>query len=179
MHSNLSFAGKAVGIDLFEYQRMDSKESTLRDYELLFSTFSEKFGMREIESITTDEILSFLKEKTEGNKPSTKNRLPNAPFFLFGLRFHGGFRRPSASAAADGTRADEEKPHLAIENEFGRRQRPPPNPMRIKNRIILIPSPFSIWSQVPAARTSFSSPHPGFLRRFEGRCRIFSWSPVL
>jgi len=38
----------------------------------LFTRFSDKFGEHELESITPDEILSFLTRLTEGNKQTTK-----------------------------------------------------------------------------------------------------------
>lgn len=44
----------------------------MRNYQALFSRFCSQFGDREIESLTVDEILSFLKDFTEGTKQSTK-----------------------------------------------------------------------------------------------------------
>jgi len=56
----------------FEYHKMNSKKNTLRTYELILSKFCEQYGEREVESITTETILVFLTEFTEGNKQSTK-----------------------------------------------------------------------------------------------------------
>jgi integrase len=55
-----------------DYQRMNAKKNTMRNYQSLFSRFCSQFGDREIESLTIDEILSFLKDFTEGTKQSTK-----------------------------------------------------------------------------------------------------------
>jgi integrase len=48
------------------------KKNTLRNYERLLPRFSDRFGSRHVGAITTDEILSFLTEVTEGTKQSTK-----------------------------------------------------------------------------------------------------------
>ena len=48
------------------------KKNTLKNYEFLFTRFSDEFSDRELESITPDEILSFLTRITEGNKQTTK-----------------------------------------------------------------------------------------------------------
>jgi integrase/recombinase XerD len=44
----------------------------MKNYEFLFTRFKDKFGDRELESITPDEILSFLTRFTERNKQTTK-----------------------------------------------------------------------------------------------------------
>jgi integrase/recombinase XerD len=56
----------------YDYHRMNSKKNTIRNYELVLSRFSIHFGDRELESITTEEILVFLTQFTEGVKQSTK-----------------------------------------------------------------------------------------------------------
>ncbi len=61
--------GKRLFMD---YQSLNSKKNTLRNYQLIFAKFCVDFGEREIESITTDEILTFLNHYTEGTKQSTK-----------------------------------------------------------------------------------------------------------
>ena len=48
------------------------KKNTLRNYEKLISLFCDEFGERETDSISTDEILKFLNQFTEGTKQSTK-----------------------------------------------------------------------------------------------------------
>ena len=48
------------------------KKNTLKNYEFLFTRFSDEFSDRELESITPDAILSFLTRLTEGTKQTTK-----------------------------------------------------------------------------------------------------------
>lgn len=55
-----------------DYHRMNSKKNTLRNYHHLLTEFSAQFGDRETESLTSEEILSFLGHLTEGLKQSTK-----------------------------------------------------------------------------------------------------------
>ena len=55
-----------------DYHRMNSKENTVRNYELVSSRFSDQFGDRELGSISPDEILAFLIQFTEGTKQSTR-----------------------------------------------------------------------------------------------------------
>jgi hypothetical protein len=55
-----------------DYHRMNSKENTVRNYELVSSRFSDQFGDRELGCISPDEILAFLIQLTEGTKQSTK-----------------------------------------------------------------------------------------------------------
>jgi len=55
-----------------EYHGVNSKKNTLKNYAFLFTRFSDEFGDRELESITPDEILSFLTRLTEGNKQTAK-----------------------------------------------------------------------------------------------------------
>jgi len=55
-----------------EYHRTNSRENTRRSTEFVLSRFTKKFGDREINSITSDEVLLFLTELTEGKKQTTK-----------------------------------------------------------------------------------------------------------
>jgi len=55
-----------------DYHRMNSKTNTIRNYKLILSRFCSQFGEREVESITNEEILTFLTRFTEGTKQSTK-----------------------------------------------------------------------------------------------------------
>jgi len=55
-----------------DYHRMNSKKNTLRNYVHLLTEFSAQFGDREADSLTSEEILSFLGHLTEGLKQSTK-----------------------------------------------------------------------------------------------------------
>ena len=55
----------------------------MKNYEYLFSHFSDEFSDRELESITPDEILSFLTKITDGNKQTTKrNRYSSLKAFF-------------------------------------------------------------------------------------------------
>jgi integrase len=51
---------------------MNSKENTIRNYQLVSTRFCSEFGDRELESISPDEILAFLTLLTEGTKQSTR-----------------------------------------------------------------------------------------------------------
>ena len=55
-----------------EYHRRNSKKNSIRPYEFVLSRFDSQFGDRQLGSITSDEILSFLNQVTEGTKQSTK-----------------------------------------------------------------------------------------------------------
>jgi len=48
-----------------DYHKMNSKKNTTRNQEFIFSRFQCQFSIRELESITSDEILSFLTQLTE------------------------------------------------------------------------------------------------------------------
>jgi site-specific recombinase XerD len=49
----------------------------------LFTRFNDEFGKRELESITPDEILSFLTRLTKGNNQTTKrNRYSSLKAFF-------------------------------------------------------------------------------------------------
>jgi len=51
-----------------DYHRMNSKDNTMKNYELVFRRFCDQFGDRELGSISPDEILAFLIQFTEGTK---------------------------------------------------------------------------------------------------------------
>jgi integrase len=55
-----------------DYHRINSKTNTVRNYEFVFTRFCNQFGDRELESLTNEEILTFLTQFTEGTKQSTK-----------------------------------------------------------------------------------------------------------
>ena len=64
---------------------MESKKSTAKNYEILLAIFNREFGDRELESITSDEIMVFLNRLGEGTRQATKKfryALPKA-FFNF------------------------------------------------------------------------------------------------
>jgi len=68
-----------------EYHRTNSKKNSIRPYEFVVSRFDSQFGHRELDSITSDEILSFLNQITEGTKQATKRSRYSglASFFNF------------------------------------------------------------------------------------------------
>ena len=54
------------------YQKLNSQKNTVRNYGFVLNRFQDRFGESDLESITTDDILSFLTEISEGTKQSTK-----------------------------------------------------------------------------------------------------------
>jgi integrase len=63
------------------------KKNTIKNYEFLFTRFNDEFGKRDLESITPDEILSFLTRLTEGNNQTTKrNRYSSLKAFFNYIR---------------------------------------------------------------------------------------------
>ena len=55
----------------------------MKNYEFLFTRFNDAFGPGELESITSDEILSFLTKLTDGTKQTTKrNRYSSLKAFF-------------------------------------------------------------------------------------------------
>ena len=55
-----------------QYHKINSRPNTVKNYEFLLGKFKTSFNGREIESITTEEIISFLAELAEGRKQNTK-----------------------------------------------------------------------------------------------------------
>lgn len=55
-----------------EYHRANSKEGTTRSAEFVLSRFDKLFSDREMNSVTSDEILTFLTDLTAGKKQTTK-----------------------------------------------------------------------------------------------------------
>ncbi len=68
---------------LLEYHKTNSREKTLRTYRTIVSKFSEEFGEKNLESLTLEEILSFLGKVTNGAKQQTKTNplFPSLRFF--------------------------------------------------------------------------------------------------
>ena len=54
-----------------EYHRLNSTESTQRNYSWLLTGFAQRHGNQELHSIGPDDIQNFLSETTEGKKRST------------------------------------------------------------------------------------------------------------
>jgi len=62
---------KAVQICL-DYHRNYSKPNTIRAYESILKKFDLNFGDKDLEEISSDDILSFLNKITDGRKQQTK-----------------------------------------------------------------------------------------------------------
>ena len=55
----------------------------MKNYEFIFKQFQTEFGDRKVDSITPDEILSFLTKITDGTKQTTKrNRYSSLKAFF-------------------------------------------------------------------------------------------------
>ncbi len=52
--------------NFMDFQKMNSGKNTVKNYSLFLNKFKIRFDNKEIESITSDEILSFLIENSEG-----------------------------------------------------------------------------------------------------------------
>ena len=55
-----------------DYHKQNSKKNTVNNYQAIFSGFRSQFGDREVDSITPDEILSFLTQFNGRTKQTTK-----------------------------------------------------------------------------------------------------------
>jgi len=56
-----------------EYHKSHSKDNTVKAYNMVLSNFNQEFGERDVQDITSDEVLSFLNRITEGVKQQTKH----------------------------------------------------------------------------------------------------------
>lgn len=75
-------------------------KKNINTYRYTFQKFAKQFGPREVESITTEEVLSFLTGLSDGNKPSTKkNRFGQVRCFFNFVRqtTHNSFPNPCDS----------------------------------------------------------------------------------
>jgi len=57
-----------------EYHNLHSKKNTLKSYPSILSKLTNQFGERDLNSVTPEEILSFLTAINEGTKQLTKRR---------------------------------------------------------------------------------------------------------
>jgi site-specific recombinase XerD len=55
-----------------EYHRTNSKENTIKAYEMILTKFCGQFGDRDLYDITTDDALSFLNQITAGKTKQTR-----------------------------------------------------------------------------------------------------------
>ena len=56
-----------------EFHRNNSKMNTVKYYTYVANKFEKSFGEKELDSITSEDILFFLTNLTNGNKQNTKN----------------------------------------------------------------------------------------------------------
>lgn len=56
----------------FDYQRLNAKKNTFRNYEFIFGSFQNYFGDIEISSISSEGVLAFMSAVSGGAKQSTK-----------------------------------------------------------------------------------------------------------
>jgi hypothetical protein len=77
---------KAAKIWIY-YHKAHSKKNTLRSYQSVIDRFCQDFGDYEIDQVIPDDVLTFLKSFTNGNKPYTKRvRYSHlAAFFKFSV----------------------------------------------------------------------------------------------
>lgn len=69
--------GKAMKISeaikfCLQYQKANSRINTIKNYEFVFGKFEAAFEGRDLESIKTEEIITFLVNFTDGRKQNTK-----------------------------------------------------------------------------------------------------------
>ncbi|MHC5172943.1 MAG: tyrosine-type recombinase/integrase, partial [Planctomycetota bacterium] len=62
---------KAVQFYL-QYKKANAKNNSLKNYRYILRKFENSFGEREVDTITTEEIISFLTTLTRNNKQNTK-----------------------------------------------------------------------------------------------------------
>ena len=56
----------------FNYQRMNVKKNTLRNYECILGNFQQHFGDIELQSITSENILAFMSTVSDRTRQNTK-----------------------------------------------------------------------------------------------------------
>lgn len=80
-----------------DYHKSNLKKNTVRAYETTLTNFCQDFGDKELEEVTSDEILSFLNQFTEGRKQQTKRTRYSHLLALFNFiknNFDINFRNP-------------------------------------------------------------------------------------
>ena len=55
-----------------QYQKANSKVNTVKNYEFLLGKFGNVYNDCELESITTEDVFSFLTDLSDGRKQNTK-----------------------------------------------------------------------------------------------------------
>jgi len=88
-----------------QYQRANSKGNTVRNYEFVLGKFVTTYHDRDVDSISTNDILTFLAELTESRKQNTRRgrfMTLSAFFSLIINIFHPDLKNPCHSPAAKG-----------------------------------------------------------------------------
>ena len=70
-----------------QYKKANAKGNSLKNYRYILRKFENSFGKREIDTITTEEIISFLTGRTQNNKQNTK-RSRYSTLKAFSTSFH-------------------------------------------------------------------------------------------
>ena len=66
------------------YHRANSSKNTIRAYEEFLARFYHENGDKDVDELTSDEVLDFLNGITEGKKPQTrKTRFSHLTPFIF------------------------------------------------------------------------------------------------
>lgn len=55
-----------------QYHKINSRPNTLSNYKFLLDKFGQSYSGRDIDSISTERIIAFLADLTEGRKQNTK-----------------------------------------------------------------------------------------------------------
>ena len=80
-----------------DYHRAHSKHNTVRAYEFTITKFNQDFANLSLNEVSTDNILDFMAQITEGRKPQTKRiRFSHLIAFFNFMRnnFDGNFKNP-------------------------------------------------------------------------------------
>jgi integrase len=83
-----------------EYHRAHSKHNTVRAYQFTIEKFNQNFGNRNLNEVSTDDVLDFMTKFTEGRKPQTKRvRFSHLTAFFNFMRnnFDCDFKNPCDS----------------------------------------------------------------------------------
>ncbi len=86
-----------------QYHKINSRPNTIKNYEFLLGKFGDIYLERKLESITTEEIISFLADLSEGRKQNTKRSRYTTLSAFFNLIINAlipEMRNPCLSTAA-------------------------------------------------------------------------------
>ena len=84
-----------------DYHRAHSRNTTIRAYEFTISKFNQNFANLNLQEVSTDDVLDFMTQITEGRKPQTKRiRFSHLTAFFFNFlrnNFDGDIQNPCDS----------------------------------------------------------------------------------